>query len=160
MNVLVLCATEQSIQSRKAEKWLVKLYGEENPFLHDSDFFYVGLGIQQNALNRCASNISKIIDNCQQVLYPRQKFDVIISEHCPTKSYISIYNDQVLILLDMLLKAGGVFVSNTMNIDVTTVHPSTYVFATTLSDWLGENYSYVGTEFEDSSELIIFQKMS
>jgi hypothetical protein len=156
-NVLVLCASERSIQNRISEKWLNAVLDEKEEY----DFYYVGMDLRSGP-KKCVSKITDLLMLCKSMIYPKRKYDIIISELCPykhTKQSETIYDTSLKQLLNQSLKKGGLYITNgdsrkSRDLMIDDIQERDVL----LSKWLGREYSILYDIITENTRLLVFEK--
>lgn len=156
-NVLVLCASEKSIQNGVSEKWLNAALEEKEEY----DFYYVGMDLRAGP-KKCASKVTDLLIRCKSMIYPKRKYDIIISELCPykhTKQSETIYDTSLKQLLNQSLKKGGFYITNgesrrPKDLMIDDIQERDVL----LSKWLGREYFLLHDIITDYTRILVFQK--
>jgi|688.fasta_scaffold391081_2 hypothetical protein len=156
-NILVLCASERSIQNRIAEKWLNTVLEEKE----DYDLYYVGLDLRTGS-NKCVSKINDLLTRCKNMIHPNRKYDIIISESCPykqTKKAETIYDTSLKQLLNHSLKKDGYYITNgdskkSRDLMIDDIQERDIL----LSKWLGKEYMFWDEGLVDNARILVFRK--
>jgi len=156
-NVLVLCASEKSIENGVSEKWLNTALEEKDEY----DFYYVGMDLRAGP-KKCASKVTDLLFRCKSMIYPKRKYDIIISELCSykhTKQSETIYDTSLKQLLNQSLKKGGFYITNgetkrSRDLMIDDIQERDVL----LSKWLGREYVFVDDYDIDHNRVLVFQK--
>lgn len=99
-NILVMCSTTPSINRRKFYTIMQRSIGDNGISIKDCNIYHIGKDIYREYGNVFRGTIERfeVINNC--------KFDIIISEHCPTVSLMSSIGH-----IRRLLKDAGVLIT-------------------------------------------------
>jgi hypothetical protein len=160
-NVLIICASEKTYQKGLSRQIIREIFNDseskEEPIYQ---FYYVGVDLKPDESYKCQSPIRDMTRKCSNIFNVPNKFDIILSEECPYRGNKSIYDTQLISVLDMFLKPNGLYIA-LMDKKFKDKIDDIQYSDITLTQWLGSTFYLVDIHIHEHTKQksLVYQKI-